>query len=80
MLHQAADVVDVAREPIELGTDDRRFDFARAFDRCVQLRPIVVGAAVGLGESLEQLESPRRESLLLDRQFAPWADDFVGSW
>jgi hypothetical protein len=48
--------VDVAREPIELGTNNRRFDFACTFDRRVQLRPIIICAALGLSESLEELE------------------------
>src|SRR5262249_18775482 len=69
VLHQAADVVDVAGEPIELGADDRRLDLARKFDRGVELRPGIIRTTLGLGERFEELErlgcaEPRECSLL----------------
>jgi hypothetical protein len=56
VLHQAADVVHVARQPVELRHDDGELGLASAFDRGAQLRPVIVGAALGLGVGLDQLE------------------------
>jgi hypothetical protein len=56
VLHQPGDVVDVAAQPVELGTDDRGLGLARPLDRRVQLRPVIVSAALRLGEGLDQIE------------------------
>jgi len=56
VLHQAADVVHVARQPVELRHDDGDLGLASALDRVAQLRPVIVGAALGLGVGLDQLE------------------------
>jgi hypothetical protein len=48
--------VDVAAQPVELGTDDRGLGLARSLDRRVQLRPVIVSAALGLGEGIDQVE------------------------
>jgi hypothetical protein len=54
--HETGDEMDVAAQPVELGADDWRLDFAGALDRCVKLRSVIVGAALGLGEGLDRLE------------------------
>jgi hypothetical protein len=56
VLHQPGDVVDVAAQSVELGTDDRGLGLARAFDRRIQLRPVIVSSALGLREGLDHVE------------------------
>src|SRR5262249_20807564 len=63
VLHQAADVVDVAGEPIELGADDRCLDLAGTFDRGIELRSVIVSTAFGLGIGLDQCEGFGRAGL-----------------
>ena len=48
--------MDVTAQSVELGTDDRGLGLARPLDRRIQLRPVIVSAAFGLGEGLNQVE------------------------
>jgi hypothetical protein len=57
VLHQAADVVDVTAEPVELRHDDRCFALAGERDRSIQLWASVVGPALGLDEGLQEAEA-----------------------
>jgi hypothetical protein len=59
VFHQPADEIDVTAEAIKLRDDHRRLGLAGGFQRCIELRPllVIVLAGLDLRERLDDLEA-----------------------